>query len=183
MKTSAGKALRTAAAVLAYAACTATPGGAAERTQVQIARAMSAGPPAIGAHATIVDMDAKGKPIVLRPGTNGFTCYIGHAHTIADDPFCADAAGMQWTYDWMAHKAKPTNTTPGVIYMLAGGTDWSANDPWATKGASIREPAHYMIMWPFTAKASGLTTKVKNDGTWIMWAGTPYAHLMVNQRP
>jgi hypothetical protein len=161
----------------------ALPATAAESKQKQIDRAMSAGPARVAAAATIIDMDAKGKPVVLRPGTNGFTCYIGHAGAIADDPFCADAAGMQWTNDWMAHKAKPTNTTPGIIYMSAGGTDWSADDPWATKGTPIHEPPHYMIMWPFKAKASGLSPRVKNDGTWIMWAGTPYAHLMVNQKP
>jgi len=159
------------------------PAAAAESKHGQIARAMSAAPARVAASATIIDMDAKGKPIVLRPGTNGFTCYIGHAGAIADDPFCADAAGMQWVNDWMAHKTKPTNTTPGMIYMSAGGTDWSADDPWATKGTPIHEPPHYMVMWPFTAKTTGLGTKAKNDGTWIMWAGTPYAHLMVNQKP
>lgn len=155
---------------------------AKESKDSAIARAMSAAPASIGSHATIIDMDAKGKPIVLRAGNNGFTCYIGHAHAIADDPFCADAAGMQWTADWMAHKPKPTNGTPGIIYMLAGGTDWSATDPWATKGHYIRESPHYMIMWPFS-KTGGITTSFKNTGTWLMWAGTPYAHLMVQGKP
>jgi hypothetical protein len=174
---------RSALAFLGISLLAGLPAAAAESKQTEIDRAMSAAPARIAASAKIIDMDAKGKPVVLRPGTNGFTCYIGHAGAIADDPFCADAAGMQWTYDWMAHKTKPTNTTPGVVYMLAGGTDWSANDPWATKGTPIHEPPHYMIMWPFTAKTSGLSPRVKNDGTWIMWAGTPYAHLMVNQKP
>jgi hypothetical protein len=38
-------------------------------------------------------------------------------------------------------------------------------------------------MWPFDAKESGLSDKEKKAGTWIMWAGTPYAHLMINQKP
>jgi hypothetical protein len=39
-----------------------------------------------------------------------------------------------------------------------------------------------MIMWPFEA-GSGLAGTEKQNGTWIMWAGTPYAHLMINQKP
>ncbi len=72
---------------------------------------------------------------------------------------------------------------PGIMYMLAGGTDWSATDPYATSGTPIKEPPHWMIMWPFDAKATGLSAEAKDTGTWIMWAGTPYAHLMINQKP
>ena len=40
-----------------------------------------------------------------------------------------------------------------------------------------------MILWPYDPGASGLPAKPKKTGTWIMWAGTPYAHLMINQVP
>jgi len=36
---------------------------------------------------------------------------------------------------------------------------------------------------PYDAKSTGFATTPKKTGTWIMWAGTPYAHLMVNQTP
>lgn len=155
---------------------------AAESKQSMIDRAMSAGPSTISRAATVIDMGKNGKPIVLRAGSNGWTCYAGHPGVVGDDAFCADAAAMQWGDDWMAHKPKPTNTVPGIMYMLRGGTDWSATNPWATKGTPIHEPPHWMIMYPVAA-SSGLPTKMKNDGTWIMWAGTPYAHLMINQHP
>jgi hypothetical protein len=103
----------------------------------------------------------------------------GHVGVVGDDPFCADAAAMQWGDDWFAHKPKPTNATPGIMYMFAGGSDWSASDPFATKGTPIKEPPHWMIMYP-VAKSSGLPTTPRNTGTWIMYAGTPYAHLMIN---
>ncbi len=67
--------------------------------------------------------------------------------------------------------------------MLAGGSDWSATDPNATSGAPINEPPHWMIMWPFDPTITGLPTAPKQTGTWIMYAGTPWAHLMINQRP
>jgi len=170
------------ATVLALACLAVTAAAAgAESTQAKIQRAMSAGPASISARATIFDFDAKGQPIVLRKGTNAFWCYIG-GPGVGNDAFCADQAGMQWGADWAAHKAAPTNKVPGIIYMLRGGKDWSATDPWATKGTPISEPPHWMIMYPYTA-ASGLPTTDKNTGSWIMWAGTPYAHLMINQQP
>ncbi len=170
-------------AVPALLVCAASQVRADESAQVKIARAMSAAPAAIATNATIADVDAKGKMTVLRKGTNGFTCFPGHIGVIGDDPICMDAPSMQWANDWTAHKPKPTNTTPGVSYMFAGGKDFSATDPWATKSAHpLTWGPHYMIMWPFSAKTSGLSTAPSNTGTWIMWAGTPYAHLMVNQK-
>ena len=156
---------------------------AAEPKEATIRRALSAAPAGIAKAAKVVYMDESGKMSTLRDGSNGFTCIVGPRGAVGGDPMCADAPSMQWAADWMGHKPKPTNTTPGVIYMLAGGTDWSATDPYATKGTPIKEPPHWMLMWPIDAKTSGLPTNVKMTGTWIMWAGTPYAHLMINQKP
>ena len=155
---------------------------AGETKQDKIRRALSAAPPDIAKTAKVVDFDDQGKMTVLRDGSNGFTCVPGHPGVVGDVAACGDAAAMQWVSDYMAHK-KPTNAEPGVMYMLAGGTDWSATDPFATSGTPIKEPPHWMIMWPFDPKTSGLPTVPKQTGTWIMYAGTPWAHLMINQRP
>ncbi len=177
------KIYRVMAAVAAVWALAVLQVQAAESLQAKIARGKTAAPPAVAAVATFIDVsDATGKVTVLKQGGNGFTCFVGHPGAVGGDPFCADAAGMQWVGSWMAHKRHPANAKPGIIYMLAGGTDWSASNPWATKGNPIHEPPHWMVMWPVTA-ASGLATVPKDSGTWIMWAGTPYAHLMVNQKP
>ena len=164
-------------ALSASAALAATESGASK-----IARALSAGPASVSAGATVLWMDDSGKITTLRKGANGWTCAVGTKGEVGTDPFCADAPGMQWVMDWAAHKSKPSNTKPGIVYMLAGGRDWSATDPWATKGTPVVEPAHWMLMWPY-GKSSGLPTGVKATGTWIMWSGTPYAHLMINQKP
>jgi hypothetical protein len=156
---------------------------AGETAEVKIKRALSAAPPEIAKNAKVMDMDAKGNMTALRDGTNGFTCFPGTPGVVGDVAMCADPPAMQWLSDAMTHKPKPTNTQPGVIYMLAGGTDWSATDPNATSGTPIKEPPHWMIMWPFDPKTSGLPTTAKQTGTWIMYAGTPWAHLMINQRP
>ncbi len=154
-----------------------------ETKEAKIKRALAAAPANVAKNAKVVDVDEKGRMTVLRDGSNGFTCVAGHQGVVGDSPFCGDAAGMQWALDWMTRKPKPTNTQPGILYQLTGGSDWSASDPWATSGTAQHWPPGYVILWPFDPKATGFSDKPKNTGSWIMWAGTPYAHLMVNQRP
>jgi len=154
-----------------------------EPKETKIVRALSAAPAKIAKSAKVVDVDEKGMETLLRKGTNGFTCYPGHLDVIGDNPVCKNGPAVQWEQDFSQHKSRPTNTEPGIEYMLAGGTDWSATDPEATSGNSITEPPHWMIMWPFDPATTGLPTTAKQNGTWIMWAGTPWAHLMINQHP
>src|SRR5258708_8900475 len=89
---------------------------AAETTQARIARALSAGPPEVSKSARVVDTDAQGKMIVLREGSNGFTCMPGNPKVIGNPPMCADAASMQLGADFRAHKPKPPNTAPRLPY-------------------------------------------------------------------
>ena len=156
---------------------------AGDSTQAKIARAMSAGPVDIANSARIIDADAHGKTIVLREGHNGFTCMPGNPKVIGDPPMCADAAAMQWSADFKAHKAKPTNTEPGIVYMLAGATQRSDRDPYDKTSPAVAIGPHWMIMWPFDPNTTGLPTTHKPIGAYIMWAGSPYAHLHVMGRP
>lgn len=165
----------------AQAQQTGTTMSAAQKSAI-IRSATAAAPRAIGEHATVVAPGDSGKMTVVREGTNGFTCFPDDR--LHSGAMCADSAGMQWAGALMSHADKPTNAAPGLIYMLAGGTDASATDPYAKleRGKGIVSGPHYMIMWPFAA-TSGLSTTPKKTGTWIMWSGTPYAHLMVNGVP
>jgi hypothetical protein len=160
-----------------------SPTDASDTTQAKIARAMSAGPNEIASSARIVDTDAQGNSVVLREGNNGFTCMPGNPRVIGNPPMCEDAASMQWGADFKAHKPRPTNTVPGVTYMLAGATQRSDSDPYDTTSPPITVPPHWMIMWPFDPKTTGLPTTHKATGAYIMWAGSPYAHLHVMGRP
>jgi hypothetical protein len=161
----------------------ATPANCADETkETKIKRAMEAGPAEITKNAKIAEVDDKGNMTVLRDGSNGWTCFPGHPGMVGDNPECDDEAAMQWLADFAANKPKPTTTQPGVSYMFLGGTDHSASDPHATTG-SFKEPPHWMILFPYDPKATGLSDQAKMTGTWIMWAGTPWAHLMINQKP
>jgi hypothetical protein len=156
---------------------------ASDTSQAKIARAMSAGPDHIARSARIIDTDAGGNTVVLREGSNSFTCMPGNPKVIGEPPMCVDRASLQWFADAKAHKPRPTNTVPGITYMLAGATQRSDSDPNDKTSPAITVGPHWMIMWPFNPKTTGLPTTHKPTGAYIMWAGSPYAHLHVMGRP
>lgn len=158
--------------------------GSNESTQTEITRALSAAPPDVAQAATVAKMDSQGKIVkILRPGSNGFTCMPGDPKKIGQPPMCEDQASMEWFSDFLQHKPKPTNTVPGITYMLAGATQRSDSDPYDKTSPPITVGPHWMIMWPFDPKATGLPTTHKPTGAYIMWAGSPYAHVHVMGSP
>ena len=150
---------------------------------VKISRAMMSGPPELTKDATIADMDGEGNYVVLRQGTNGWTCFPGNENQIGNVPMCTDAMGLQWMKDVMAGKPAPTNTAPGLMYMLCGATQHSHTDPFDKTSPAIPIGPHYMILWPFNAARDGLPNTVRDAGAWVMFDGTPYAHLHVCGTP
>jgi len=149
----------------------------------KIARAMSAGPDDIARAARIIDTDPNGNTVVLREGSNGFTCTPGTPEVIGESPMCADAASLQWFADAKAHRPNPRNTAPGITYMLAGSTDCGDSGRIDKACPAIHVGPHWMIMWPFDPKTTGLPTAHRDNGAYIMWASSPYAHLRVMGRP
>lgn len=149
----------------------------------KIRRAMLSGPAVITKDATVVEMDRQGNMTALRPGTNEWVCVPGNQDIIGRTDMCIDPMGMVWLKDLMARKPKPTNATPGLIYMLNGATQHSYTDPFDTTSPAIPIGPHWMILWPFDAKAAGLSTVMRDAGTMVMFAGTPYAHLHICGSP
>ena len=148
-----------------------------------IKSASSAGPAAVGKHATVVAMEAGGKMRTLRKGTNGFTCVPDNPLTPGPDPMCMDGAAMEWVNALMTHKPPPAGKV-GLMYMLAGGTDASNTDPYAEKPTGqnhwIKTGPHVMIVGADAAFYEAYPKKADPDTTspYVMWAGTPYQHLM-----
>jgi hypothetical protein len=157
------------------------PGADTRTTEQKIAIAMSAGPLEIAKGARIIDVDPSGQIEVLRDGANGFTCLPGRGDT--HPPMCADQPSMQWFEDHAARRPKPTNTVPGVTYMLAGATQRSDSNPYDDSSPLIKIGPHWMIMWPFDPTTTGLPNSHRSTGAYIMWSGTPYAHLHVMGNP
>lgn len=148
-----------------------------------IASAMRAAPTQVAKDATIVAMGADKKMRTLHEGHNGFTCMPDNPATPGPDPMCMDKNAMEWAGAWMAHKP-PTAGKIGFMYMLEGGTDFSNTDPYATKPSDsnhwIKTGPHVMIVG---ADASFYdqypkTSDPNTSTPYVMWAGTPYQHLM-----
>ena len=148
-----------------------------------VASAMSAAPAAISDKATIVQAQADGSMKTLREGTNGWTCMPDSPTTPGPDPMCMDANPAKWAQAWIGKKDPPADTV-GVMYMLEGGTDASNSDPYATAPTAendwINTGPHIMIVGSKEILA-GYPSGAKPDtaSPYVMWAGTPYAHLMI----
>jgi hypothetical protein len=158
---------------LGYMAITEGIGAPGESRDAQIARAIAAGPKHVTDLARIEGSDAQGNRVVLREGSNGFTCLPGNPAVIARPASCSNEAAQQWSADLVAGKPAPTNTVAGFIFMQSGATKRDAS------GATVEIGPQWMITWPFDPKATGLSATEKDTGAYILWSETPYAHLHI----
>jgi hypothetical protein len=149
--------------------------------QVKIDRAMQAAPPSISMHATIMDVDGT----VLRQGTNGWHCMPasgpGSTH-----PMCNDKVWMS-ALEALSKKADFKTDRVGISYMLAGDDLVNNADPFDTRRDPgevwVQEGPHLMILVPDPQMLDGISDDPDNGGPYVMWKGTPYAHIMVPVAP
>jgi len=148
-----------------------------------IKSALSAGPPGVAKNATVVAMTADGKTRTLRKGSGDFTCMPDNPETPGPDPMCWDKNADGWLNAMVAHKTPPAGKL-GFIYMLAGGTDASNTDPYATKPTAsnhwIKTGPHVMIVGADASFYDQYPKKPDPDTSapYVMYHGTPYQHLM-----
>jgi hypothetical protein len=178
---------RLVSSVAGVALLASTPALLAEKGQSSdekmISSAMAAAPATIAKGATIVVMEADGKTRTLKAGTNGFTCMPDNPATPGPDPMCMDKNAMDWVHAWVGHKP-PASGKVGLMYMLAGGTDASNTDPYGAKPEPgnnwIETGPHVMIVGADASFYDSYPKNAKPDTSqpYVMWAGTPYQHLM-----
>ena len=153
----------------------------------QTALALSAAPKHIAKEAGVMVFGADGKLTEVKKSENGFTCIPTVMNLPDPDPICMDGAAHQWMTDIMNNAPKPSNTIPGVAYMAHGGSHFEKNKKVVMQKESgakvVKEPPHWMVMWPFDPAATKLPTAPNPSGSYIMFDGSPYAHLMVYQDP
>jgi hypothetical protein len=148
-----------------------------------IESAMAAAPASVSKDATIVEAQADGSIKTLRQGKNGWTCMPDSPTTPGPDPMCMDKNAAAWAQAWMGKKP-PTDGVPGVMYMLAGGTDASNTDPYAQKPEAsnnwVKTGPHVMVVGA-KGMMAGYPRDAKPDTAkpYVMWPDTPYEHLMV----
>lgn len=149
-----------------------------------IESALSAAPAGLRKHAGVMAADHKGAMRTLRESTNGFVCMPDAPNTPGPDPMCMDKASMEFVHAMITKTAPPAGKV-GLMYMLAGGTDASNTDPYADKPSAtnhwIRTGPHLMIEGADAAFYAAYPRDADPDTSkpYVMWAGTPYQHLMV----
>ena len=140
--------------------------------------ALSAAPPTLRSSVTVMDWEHN----VLQKGTGNYTCFPTPPQLQGKAPMCMDGPWMQWAQAWM-NKAPFQATSIGISYMLAGDEGASNIDPYAEGKTDdnqwIVEGPHLMIITPDMEMLNSLPTDPSNGGPYVMWKGTPYAHIMV----
>ncbi|HEX5574964.1 MAG TPA: hypothetical protein VFX42_03750 [Gemmatimonadales bacterium] len=170
------------AALCAQAAKPASP----QSDAAYIKAAEGGAPASISRDATIARLEKGGKVTVVREGSNGFTC--ASIPPMGIPAVCTDKPGWDWMVSAMAGKEKPNNDEPGVAYMMQGGSHFETADgkivmeP-SAKTKTMREPPHWMLLWPLDPAKTGLPTYPNAGGAYVMFSGTPYAHVMIYENP
>lgn len=173
--------------ILLAPALLAPPATAGEAEMIE--QALSAAPPQIAETATVSDLEGN----VLREGDGAYTCFP--APDGIAGPMCMDGPFMTWMQAWSKGE-EPGIKRIGLSYMLAGdsptggasNTDPTAKAPTGDNDWVVEGP-HVMVIVPDPVVLEGLPTTPVGTGPYVMWTGTPYAHIMVpvdqraDQRP
>ncbi|WP_207717710.1 hypothetical protein [Caenimonas soli] len=147
-----------------------------------IKKATSAAPADIGRDAAVVGT-VDGKMKELRQGTNGWMCMLNPI----GDSMCLDKEWQTWGDAYMNKKDPPKPKSVGVAYMLKGDKGASNTDPFATKATAdnnwVVSGPHIMLLPTDASQLDAYPTDWTKGGPWVMWKGTPYAHIMVPTTP
>lgn len=165
--------------LLCVAAATAE--GQEQDREAKIDRALEAAPAAVSQKATVVDVDGT----LLREGSNGWTCLPEVAPGYGY-PMCNDRVWMDLREAILDQSDFETDRI-GVSYMLAGDAAVNNADPYDTEKNEgevwVKEGPHVMIVVPDPAMLEGLPSDPRPGAPYVMWGGTPYAHIMVPTAP
>jgi hypothetical protein len=148
-----------------------------------IKNALSAAPAEIAGGAKVMLPTGE----VLQEGTNGWTCIPDDPEVPHNSPMCLDEVFLGFIGAWM-NKQEPSFSGTGLGYMLQGSSPGSNVDPFATEPTEDNEwmtgsVPHLMMVVSDLSMLENVSTDPTSGGPWVMWAGTPYAHIMMPTVP
>lgn len=159
-------------------------GASAQRSDADlIAEALAAAPEEISSGATVLEWPATegGEFRLLRQGTNGWTCLPDPPDDRNFESMCNDAEWME-AFRAIRSGHQPRPKRMGLSYMLSSRWSTSNLDPAATSPTSDNEwvegGAHLMVIVPDPAMLEHFPDD-PGPGPYVMWKGTPLAHLMI----
>ncbi|HUF49856.1 MAG TPA: hypothetical protein VMN60_03425 [Longimicrobiales bacterium] len=150
----------------------------------KVEEATAGAPASISAGARVLDWPAgDGQDFSeLRAGNNGWTCLPDHPGMNGFQPMCLDGVWMEWLQAFAGGTA-PELDAVGFAYMVTAEEEGSNTDPTATAPTPDNQwhkwGPHVMVVFPNAAALRGIPTDPQTVGPYVMWGGTPYAHVMI----
>ena len=149
-----------------------------------IKNAISAAPKTVGENATVLTFDDKMNMVVLKKGTNNFSCFPNDPTTPSNDPVCVDENGLAWSLALIKKEPAPPAGKIGFGYMLQGETAASNVDPFAPPPADGKwsEAGPHVMIFNAKETMAGYPRHGEHPDVtqpFVMWEGSPYEHLMI----
>jgi len=163
--------------------------------EVQIAGAVMAAPLELRAGAAVLGRDAQGAMVKLREGTNEMVCLASDpakpTFNVACyhkdlEPFMARGRELvaqkvtgqkrvDQRYQEIEQGKLAMPKEPRTLYVLTGSSFDAATS--TVHDSYLR----WVIYMPYaTAQSTGLSTKATEGAPWLMYPGTPGAHVMIS---
>ena len=166
------------------------PSGSHTSAEWQIWAYSTAAPSYIAKDATVLNE----KMEMLREGTNGWTCLPVNPRGMSDPengwkdaheamPLCGDAEVFKWISAYLSDEI-PDMDYDGYAWMLHGDMGEDNSTPKvmskddAKEGHWIESGPHLMRMPKDPSSLDGMTTDFNSGAPYVMFSGTPYAHIM-----
>jgi hypothetical protein len=164
----------------------------------QIAAAVLPLPAELRAGATVLGYREPGKLVVLREGKNGMHCLALYV-TRPDfhvacyhkglEPFMARGRELraQGVTGARVDTVRFAEIRSGKLKMPAQGSLFSITakkGDYDAKTATVRNAGTLMVLYipGATPESIGITSQPREDGPWLMFPGTPKAHVMISGR-
>jgi hypothetical protein len=161
----------------------------------QLAAAVLPLPEELRAGATVLGYREAGNLVELRRGTNGMRClalYVTRqdfhvaCYQQGLEPFMARGRELraQGVRGEAVDSVRFREISEGKLSMPAYGTLYSITTPRANfdpASRTVRDAARLAVVYipGATAESTGLSANPRRDGPWIMFPGTPKAHIMM----
>ncbi len=164
----------------------------------QIAAAVLPLPTELRAGATVMGYREPGKLVVLREGTNGMHClalyvvrpdfHVACYHK-GLEPFMARGRELraQGVSGGQVDSVRFAEIRSGKLKMPAQGSLYTATAKKADYDAATNTVKNGGLLTVLyipgaTTESTGITSKPREDGPWLMFPGTPKAHVMMSGR-
>jgi len=182
-----------ASGLMALAGAPSAAGQTPPSADLQIRLAVQAAPAALRDSATVQGYDATGAVVTLRQGTNSMICvapdparprFEVSCHHASLEPFFARGRELarQGVSGEQRVKARWDEITAGTLPMPSGAVSHIlTGSGFDTATAEIRDPfLRWVIYVPnATSATTGLPEQAGPGQPWLMFPGTPGAHIMI----